>query len=172
MGPVQQSLDVLNLRGFEIGRRCRVKAVAPGCFVPPSVKQSTMTGRSWRHFSVHWPHIVAGLVGPADPERLVALPVNAETTEGGVDDAICDEIDDLGPEDDEEAHLPVPAGISTGFGTAYHALFGDMPVPDAIQDMFCQAAKPGGLLMGDNKRDTVCTTANEVTRMVEAARNV
>ncbi|KAK1870065.1 hypothetical protein I4F81_012527 [Pyropia yezoensis] len=30
MGPVQQSLDVLNLRGFEIGRRCRVKAVAPG----------------------------------------------------------------------------------------------------------------------------------------------
>lgn len=30
MGPVQRSLDVLNLRGFEIGRRCRVKPAAPG----------------------------------------------------------------------------------------------------------------------------------------------
>lgn len=30
LGPVQQSLDVLNLRAFEIGRRCRVKAEAPG----------------------------------------------------------------------------------------------------------------------------------------------
>lgn len=30
MGPVQQSLDVLNLSGFEIGRRHLVKAVAPG----------------------------------------------------------------------------------------------------------------------------------------------
>lgn len=42
---------------------------------------------------------------------------------------------------------------------------------DAIQDMFCQAGKLGGMLMGDNKRDTVCTTAAEVTTMVDAARD-
>lgn len=78
----------------------------------------------------------------------------------------------MGPEDDEETHQPVPAGISTGDGTAYHALFGDMPVQDAIQDMFCQAVKLGGMLMGDNKRDTLRTTAAEVTTMVDAARKV
>lgn len=47
-----------------------------------------------------------------------------------------------------------------------------MPVQDAIQDMFCQAVKLGGMLLGDNQRDTVCTTAAEVTTMVDAARDV
>ncbi|KAK1863753.1 hypothetical protein I4F81_006307 [Pyropia yezoensis] len=47
-----------------------------------------------------------------------------------------------------------------------------MPVQDAIQDMFCQAVKLGGMLMGDNKRDTLRTTAAEVTTMVDAARKV
>eukprot|EP00170_Pyropia_yezoensis_P000137 contig_1104_g138 len=41
-----------------------------------------------------------------------------------------------------------------------------MPVQDAIQDMFCQAVKLGGMLMGDNKRDTLRTTAAEVTTMI------
>lgn len=172
MGPVQQSLDVLNLRGFEIGRRCKVKPVAPGCFVPPKEKRATMTGRSWRHFAAHWPHIIAGLIGPADPERLVALAAPRQPGAGD-EDAGCDDYDDLGPEeDDEEAHQPIPAGISIGAGSAYHARFGDMPVEDAVQDMFGQAAKLGGLFMGDNKGDTVNTTASEVTEMADCARKL
>lgn len=70
MGSVRQTLDALNHRGFERGRRCRAKPAAPGCFIPPEEKQATMTGHSWRHVSVFWPHTVAGLIGPADPERL------------------------------------------------------------------------------------------------------
>lgn len=131
-----------------------------------------MTGRSWRHSSVHWPHIVAGLIGPADPARLVASPALQEAETAAVD-AACYDTDDLGPEeDDEEVHQPVPAGISIGGGTAYHRLFGDTPVQDAVQDMFCKAAQLGGLFMGDNKGDTVNMTASEVTEMVDAARNL
>lgn len=130
-----------------------------------------MTGRSWRHFSVHWPHIVAGLVGPADPARLVALRA-PPVAEAGGEDAECDDHDVLGPDEDEEVHQPVPAGISIGAGSAYEALFGDIPVQDAVQDMFCQAAKLGGLFMGDNQGDTVNTTASNVTEMVDAAHNL
>lgn len=131
-----------------------------------------MTGRSWRHSSVHWPHIVAGLIGPADPARLVASPALQEAETAAVD-AACYDTDDFGPEEeDEEVHQPVPAGISIGGGTAYHRLFGDTPVQDAVQDMFCKAAQLGGLFMGDNKGDTVNMTASEVTEMVDAARNL
>lgn len=130
-----------------------------------------MTGRSWRHFSVHWPHIVAGLVGPADPARLVALRA-PPVAEAGGEDAECDDHDVLGPDEDEEVHQPVPASISIGAGSAYEALFGDIPVQDAVQDMFCQAAKLGGPFMGDNQCDTVNTTASNVTEMVDAAHNL
>jgi len=42
--------------------------------------QATMTGRTWRHFSVFWPFMLAGAVGPrgADnpgDEMLDGLPV-------------------------------------------------------------------------------------------------
>eukprot|EP00170_Pyropia_yezoensis_P000974 contig_4526_g977 len=104
LGPVEQTLTVLNQRAFELGRRCRVKPAAPGCFVPSKEKQATMTGRSWRHFSVFWPHIIAALIGPADPERLdVALPTvgtenAAEGTTDDGDDSL--ELDNA----DEDAH--------------------------------------------------------------------
>lgn len=70
MGTVQLTLDVLNLRGFYLGRRSRVSPAPPGCFLLPKEKKATMTGRSWRRFVVYWPHTVAGLAGPADDEHL------------------------------------------------------------------------------------------------------
>lgn len=171
LGPVQKTLDVLNLRGFELGRRCRVKHVAPGCFVPPQEKQATMTGRSWRHLSVFWPHVVAGLIGPADPERLAAgLPSETPADPSGPAMPAVDSGSD--EDDDEEAHQPIPAGIKIGAGTAYHGLFGTMAVQDAVQEMFCQAAELGGMLFGDNVTDTVHTTGTEVTAMERAARQL
>lgn len=117
-----------------------------------------MTARSWRHFSVHWTNMVAGLIGLADPERHASLAV-PPVAEAGDEDAACDADDDYGREDDEEVHQPIPAGNSTGNGTPYNPLFCDMPVQDAEQETFCQAALLGGMLMSDNKRDTVHRTA-------------
>lgn len=48
-GSVQNTLDAVTLRGFELGRLCRASPTSPGPFVPPGVKQPTMKGRQWRH---------------------------------------------------------------------------------------------------------------------------
>lgn len=64
---------------------------------------------------------------------------------------------------------PPPAGVATGDGTAYQSLFGDMPVQDAVQNMFCQIAQLGGMLCGDNMADTVHTTGRQASAMVDAA---
>lgn len=168
MGSVQLTLDTLNRRGFELGRRCRAKPAAPGCFVPPKKKQATMTGHSWRHFSVFWPHTVAGLIGPADPERLENF--HADVSAVGPFGPVPDDADEgLGLEHDENAHQAIPTGVATGDGTAYKALFGDMPVQDAVQQMFCQIAQLGGMLCGDNVAGTVHTTGTQVSAMVDAA---
>lgn len=64
---------------------------------------------------------------------------------------------------------PPPASVATGDGTAYQSLFGDMPVQDAVQNMFCQIAQLGGMLCGDNMADTVHTTGRQASAMVDAA---
>lgn len=172
MGTVEHTLATLNLRAFELGRRCRVKPAAPGCFVPPKEKQATMMGRSWRHFSVFWPHIVAGLIGPADPERLV-MRTRAVGQDVAAGESASDSDDGMGLDsEDEDAHQPVPSGVTIGEGTQYHATFGDMVVEDAVQDMFCRVAKLGGMFCGDNVADTVHTSGTEVAAMVEAAHEV
>eukprot|EP00170_Pyropia_yezoensis_P005975 contig_24307_g5993 len=172
MGPVEQTLATLNLRAFELRRRCGVKPAAPGCFVPLKEKQPTMTGRSWRHFSVFWPHIVAGLIGPADPERLVmrTRPVGQDVAAG---ESASDSDDGMGLDsEDGDAHQPVPSGVTIGEGTQYHATFGDMAFEDAVQDMFCRVAKLGGMFFGDNVADTAHTSGTEVAALVEAAQEV
>jgi len=50
---------------------CTILLIIPtllhdSCFVLPSEIQATMTGRTWRHFSVFWPFMLAGAVGPRD----------------------------------------------------------------------------------------------------------
>jgi len=78
MGTVGQTLDAINMRGWELGRNCKATPASPGCFVPMTEPQTTMTGRSWRHFSVFWPFMVAGAIGPArvaPPATLDGAPV-------------------------------------------------------------------------------------------------
>ena len=78
LGTVQDTLEVINLRGWELGRNCKTSPAPPGCFVPMSEPQATMTGRSWRHVSVFWPFMVAGVIGPAvvqPPATLDGAPV-------------------------------------------------------------------------------------------------
>ncbi|KAK1862570.1 hypothetical protein I4F81_005138 [Pyropia yezoensis] len=168
MGSVRQTLDALNHQGFELGRRCRAKPASPGCFVPPEEKQAAMTGHSWRQFSVFWPHTVAGLICPADPDGLKSFQadLSAVSAYGPVS---ADLDDGLGLEDDEDAHQAVPAGVATGDGTAYQSLFGDMPVQDAVQKMFCQIAQLEGMLCGDNMADTVHTTGTQASALLDAA---
>jgi len=78
LGTVQDTLEAINLRGWELGRNCKTTPAPPGCFVPSSEPQATMKGRSWRHFSVFWPFMVAGAIGPAiaaAPATLDGAPV-------------------------------------------------------------------------------------------------
>lgn len=168
MGTVQRTLDVINLRGFHLGRRCRASPAPPGCFVPPKEKQATMNGRSWRHFVVHWPHMVAGLAGPADPQHLLSTLRGSERETAQTLAAACvDEVaDNSGPEED---HQPTPCGFKMGEGSDYHSLFGDMPVQDAVQDMYCQAALLSGRLFGDNAADVTQLSGTQVESMVAAA---
>lgn len=107
MGSVRQTLDALNHRGFEQGRRCRAKPAAPGCFIPPEEKQATMTGHSWRHVSVFWPHTVAGIIGPADLERLKNFQADLSAV-GAYGPVSADSDDGPGLEGDEDAHQAVP----------------------------------------------------------------
>lgn len=44
---------------------CWLKWFRRRCFVPPTVAQATMMDRSWRHFYVFCPFMVAGLLVPA-----------------------------------------------------------------------------------------------------------
>lgn len=165
---MQRTLDVINLRGFELGRRCHASPAPPGCFVPPKEKQSTMSGRSWRHFVVHWPHMVAGLAGPADPQRLSSTPRRDEREQAQTLFAAgVDENAEGGPLDEDDQ--PAPCGFETGEGSDYHSIFGDMPVEDAVQDMYCQAATLSGCFFGDNVGDTTYLSATQIDFMSAAA---
>jgi len=78
MGTVGQTLDAINMRGWELGRNCKATPAPPGCFVPMTEPQATMKGRSWRYFSIFWPFMVAGALGPAPvvpPATLDGAPV-------------------------------------------------------------------------------------------------
>lgn len=168
LGTAQHSLDVLNLRGFHLGRRCRVSPAPPGCFVLPKEKQATMAGRSWRHFVVHWPHTVAGLAGPSSAEHLSSSLRRSGRTEAqaraatGTDDATEDDVRD-------EIYHSAPCAFDVGEGSEYHALFRDMAVEDAVQDMYCQAATLSGRFFGDNAADKHYLTGTELDSMVAAA---
>lgn len=90
----------------------------------------------------------------------------AEGTTGDGDDSL--KLENV----DEDAHQPVPIGDNTCIGAPYHALFANMAVEDAVEDLFCRVAKLGGMFCGDNVADTVCTTGTQVAAMVQAAQEV
>lgn len=125
-----------------------------------------MTGRQWRHFCVEWPHMVAGLFGPAVCRGIVAPlnqappslqanlprghPADADMDDGwgdGTYEEVCLEM--------EELARPVE-GVDTSAGSPYYSLFGEVPIEDAVLRMFCVAAKVNGLFfMGTTGRTTL-----------------
>lgn len=211
-----------------------------------------MTGHTWRHIAVEWPHMVAGLLGPADPERLRALLQDdgEVIAVDGADETMTDQVAEAraaavrqrltasgyltagrsgeppvagpvarvaaggasagesggrfrggagaashlatGPhtprvplvgdaavaEDAASSASSVPDAaaepyvLQTGPGTAYHDMFGDMPVQDAMTDMFCQAAALRGALYGDNMMDTLVMTEGQMRMMAVDARTL
>jgi len=54
--------------------------------------------------------------------------------------------------------------------SAYQDHFDNMPVHDAYLEMFCQAARLGGMLFGDNVRDATVLTEAAVNDMDDAAK--
>jgi len=146
-------------------------------------KQATMTGRSWRHLSVFWPFMVAGLIGPPDyaytaptssVPRSSATPVDPSDLAAGVgtnpedskndDGWVCVDGDELAVEEEPLGDMPDP-DVATS--ARYSAVFKDKPVHDAVLDMFCKAAELGGHLFGDNVADATIMTELEV-RAIEA----
>jgi len=157
--------------------------------------QSTMTGRTWRHFSVFWPFMLAGAVGPRVAENpghelLDGLPVAPIACEVGAltaadtssDDGGSDTTSasgwqsDAGGDAARTAHvdeplaagqeLPGPDLVNT---PRYLQVFGSMPIHDAVLLTFCRAARLGGALFGDNVASTTYLTEEQIKSMEEAA---
>jgi len=147
-------------------------------------KQPAMTGRSWRHLSVFWPSIVAGLIGPPDDDDATAVAADgafvgghaevpagtADAPETEYDDGwVAVDGDDLAVADEPLGALPGPELATTD---RYKTVFRDMPVHDAVLELFCKAAALGGRLFGDNVGDTVTLTEADVRTMVAEARTL
>lgn len=146
------------------------------CFVPGSVKQPTMTGRHWRHFCVEWPHMVAGLFGPASWDRpsatLNRYPASALGL-ASVSTPAPLSFDDSDSEDAESGRASFARRDGpVVLDPAYREQFGNVCVEDAVLCMFCQAAKLNGLLFGDNKANPEITTDAEADEMAKLANDL
>jgi len=173
-----------------------------------TVAQATMTGRSWRHFSIFWPFMLAGLIGrretvPAAAATVDGIPVaptaracrapasagsatSAYSSEDGSCDAsassrgsVCDSTSDfddgwrdvpgdsLAVAEERDGSLPRERLASS---SAFKEHFHNMPVHDAYLELFCAAARLGGMLFGDNVSDSTVLTEAAVNDMDEAAK--
>jgi len=168
---------------------------SPRCFVPMSDTQSTVTGRTWRHFSVFWPFMLAGAVGPCVAENpwhelLDAFPVapiacevgaltaaDTSSDDGGSDTASASGWkSDAGGDAARTAYvdeplaagqeLPGPDLVNT---PRYLQVFGSMPIHDAVLLTFCRAARLGGALFGAIVASTTSLTEEQINSMEEAA---
>jgi len=147
-----------------------------------------MTGRSWRHFSVFLPFMVAGIIGP--PQDVDAAPTQAggrrrvpatrlpEAAAGvqahandaaNSDGCVCVDDDELAIEDEPLEELP-DADLATA--ARYLAVFKEMPVHNAVLELFCKASALEGLLFGDNVADITILTEAEVRRIEEHAEKL
>ena len=167
-----------------------------------------MTGRSWRHFSIFWPFIVAGLIGHPDvaaaaPATVDGSPVaptgraprasasagyaaseyasgddsdaSSASLGGSVGNVISDGDDgwravpgdDLAVAEQQGGALP---DDRLALSRAYKEHFDGMPLHDAYLEMFCQAARLGGMLFGDNVADPTVLTEAAVSDIDEAAK--
>lgn len=169
------------------------------CFVPLTDKQTTMTGRSWRHLSVFWPFVVAGVLGPAPVAEssssgsemdgdevaptgmcssvLLSASRVLSDSESEYEDGTyaagaspasspSSQVDESG-DDDDRTTPPGPDIVKTD---NYQHVFKDLPLHEAMLEMFCMAARLGGDLFGDNVADTAVTSEEQISAMEERAR--
>jgi len=144
-----------------------------------------MTGRSWRHFSVFWAFMVAGALGPAEEDGSKSSSEDDNVAPASSNLAAHDPMSDSGSDYDfttqsegDEAPtghgkptattdcLPGPGVVDTD---DYDNAFQDMPLHDAMLDLFCQAARLGGELFGDNVADTAAMSDEQISAMEEHA---
>jgi len=181
--------------------RCSVTLIETPhrCFVPPTDAQATMTGRTWRHFSVFWPFMVAGAIGPRDPtdpttrllegrpvapvNRTFAARLRPPANESSSDDESAASDSDAGwrSETGEDAADPVAPlatfrkilpGADVARSPRYADTFGEMPLHDALLDMFCLVARLGGALFGDNIGNTTAITESQINAMDADAKTL
>jgi len=146
-------------------------------FVPPDEKHLQMTGRLWRHGLPMMPHMIAGVGGPLR-ERPVRHHDAAPTTVAAADRRTGrgeqEELDDGHGQDGavlepaEEA-LPDPTVPDVVSSARYQALFGDLPLHEAVLDAYCRMAALGGRLMGDNIADTVHMSEQQMREVASEA---
>jgi len=170
--------------------------------------QAAMTGRSWRHFSIFWPFMLAGLIGrrktvPAAAATVDGIPVaptararrapasaGSATSDHFSDDgsfdgsassrgSVCDSTSDfddgwrdvrgdsLAVSEERDGGLPRERLASS---SAFKEHFHNMPVHEAYLELFCAAARLGGMLFGDNVADSTVLTEAAVNDMDEAAK--
>jgi len=132
--------------------------------------------------------MVAGLIGP--PQDVDAAPTQAggrrgvpatrlpaaaagvhaqENDAANSDGWVCVDDDELAIEDEPLGELP---DAELGTAARYLAVFKDMPVHDAVLEMFCKASALGGLLFGDNVADTTIFREVEVRSRCAALRSM
>jgi len=131
---------------------------------------------------VFWPSIVAGLIGPPDDDDATAVAADgalvgghaaapactAEAPDTVYDDGwVAVDGDDLAVAEEPLGALPGPELATTD---RFKAVFRDMPVQDAVLELFCTAVALGGRLFGDNVGDTVTLTEADVQTMVADAK--
>jgi len=76
------------------------------------------------------------------------------------------QVDESG-DDDDRTTPPGPDIVKTD---NYQHVFKDLPLHEAMLEMFCMAARLGGDLFGDNVADTAVTSEEQISAMEERAR--
>jgi len=146
-------------------------------FVPPEVKQLQMTGRLWRHGLPMMPHMMAGIGGPSR-ERPVrhrdAAPTTASVVIRRARGGEQEELDDGHGRDGAvfepaDEVLPDPVVPDVVSSVRYQQLFGDVPLHEAVLDVYCRMAALGGRLMGDNMADTARMSEQQMRKLASKA---
>lgn len=133
-----------------------------------------MKGRHWRHFCVEWPHMLAGLIGPAFWPIENAAPENYDGGLDDMEDALRDDGEDATarPDSGEVDDWDTSSGRLNVLTRAYRQAYGGTKLEDAVLEMFCMAAKLNGLLFGDNMKDATVTRETDIEAMSKLAQEL
>lgn len=135
-----------------------------------------MKGRHWRHFSIEWPHMVAGLVGPAAWTRGGASPGTAAGDQHAMPDSPSASQDAMGDgwgagSSEEPVYLEGEPVILVHH-PMYRSLFGNVFLEDAVLRLFCQTATLSGLLFRDKQARPEVASDGDMNAIVTVAEDL